>query len=314
KGSFKVYNSQGTDVTSGTAHRICPFLWKGYYYDYDMGLYWIGDRWYDPDIGQFVSPASPKSIFALAMSPGMMNLHGLGVPNPLMFPPNPHNCFTSLPLVPADSGSSGGGWNWLNRMPNWAKWTIGGVIIAGLIIATPLTGGLSGVVGGMMIGSLTSAAIGFGVGLATGGWNGAANGFFWGSITGAISGGLSAGFSLPAGTAFTWGRFASQGAINAMINFGVSMGESFIINGRWTLRDLAGAGISAVAGFLTGGLGAWIDTSTALSKGWRHFAASAGLGFGLEVGEKVSTFFAVEQNAAAMQNYMLYLLLYGNFI
>ncbi|MCL2751760.1 MAG: hypothetical protein FWE62_03275, partial [Firmicutes bacterium] len=40
KGSFKVYNSQGTDVTSGTAHRICPFLWKGYYYDYDMGLYW----------------------------------------------------------------------------------------------------------------------------------------------------------------------------------------------------------------------------------------------------------------------------------
>ena len=47
-----------------------PFRYKGYYYDVETGLYWLYSRYYDPEIGRFISPDSvdyldPTSINGL---------------------------------------------------------------------------------------------------------------------------------------------------------------------------------------------------------------------------------------------------------
>ena len=36
-----------------------PFRWKGYYYDSETGLYWVGSRYYDPEVGRFITPDDP---------------------------------------------------------------------------------------------------------------------------------------------------------------------------------------------------------------------------------------------------------------
>ena len=33
-----------------------PFSYRGYYYDTETGLYYLSNRYYDPEIGRFISP------------------------------------------------------------------------------------------------------------------------------------------------------------------------------------------------------------------------------------------------------------------
>ena len=35
-----------------------PFLYRGYYYDYDLGFYVTGTRYYDPKVGRFINADS----------------------------------------------------------------------------------------------------------------------------------------------------------------------------------------------------------------------------------------------------------------
>ncbi|MCQ2798616.1 MAG: RHS repeat-associated core domain-containing protein [Bacilli bacterium] len=49
---------------------VNPWRFKGYYYDVETGLYWLSSRYYDPEIGRFISPDSadyldPTSINGL---------------------------------------------------------------------------------------------------------------------------------------------------------------------------------------------------------------------------------------------------------
>ena len=39
-----------------TVAKKSPFLYRGYYYDSDLGFYITGTRCYDPAIGRFISP------------------------------------------------------------------------------------------------------------------------------------------------------------------------------------------------------------------------------------------------------------------
>ena len=39
-------------VTAGDAN---PFRYKGYYYDSESGMYYLNSRYYDPEIGRFIS-------------------------------------------------------------------------------------------------------------------------------------------------------------------------------------------------------------------------------------------------------------------
>ena len=55
------YNSWGkllnlTDYSSNGLGRRNPFRFKGYYYDKKLGMYYLNSRYYDPEVGRFISP------------------------------------------------------------------------------------------------------------------------------------------------------------------------------------------------------------------------------------------------------------------
>ena len=82
-----VYNASGTKIVSyvydawgnhiahytngggSTGAQYNPFRYRGYYYDTDLGLYYLNSRYYDSNTGRFISPdhwdvinATPKQL------------------------------------------------------------------------------------------------------------------------------------------------------------------------------------------------------------------------------------------------------------
>ena len=51
------YSSNTTTgrALSSTVYMLSPFLYKGYYYDNDLYLYYCGSRYYDPEIGRWIN-------------------------------------------------------------------------------------------------------------------------------------------------------------------------------------------------------------------------------------------------------------------
>jgi len=216
-------------------------------------------------------------------SVGNFNLHGLG-PNPLLFPPNPCNCFSSLPLVPADSlGGSGGGWKWFNNL-HWG-WKIGAsiLLIAGLAVATVATGGAASVIlAGATIGAaggFAGATISAGISAIGSGWdwNAWGNSALIGTAFGALSG--AAG-----GT--SWGLGAQIG-INSALGVGNYAATSLISGNQMTLGGLVfNAFAGAIAGRI-GGAGA-MNSGTSLASvftafGGRNFFAAMSVNFSKKI-------------------------------
>ena len=133
-------------------------------------------RYYDPEIGRFISPDSTKYLYP-------ESIHGL----------NLYAYCLNNPVMNVDETGT---------MPNWAKWLIGSAIIIGLGIASAFYGVVAGaILGAALHGAVTSAVsgaiVGGIIGGITEGWdgvlNGAADGFMWGAVTGGIFGAASAG-------------------------------------------------------------------------------------------------------------------------
>ena len=58
-GNHKIYNPDGTlaNLNDSTfIGNINPFRYRSYYYDIETNLYYLMSRYYDPEIGQFISP------------------------------------------------------------------------------------------------------------------------------------------------------------------------------------------------------------------------------------------------------------------
>ena len=69
-------------TNSGNIANINPFRYRGYYFDCESGLYYLMSRYYDPEIGQFISPdmqdyLAPDTI-------GGVNLYAYCNNNPVM--------------------------------------------------------------------------------------------------------------------------------------------------------------------------------------------------------------------------------------
>ena len=43
------------DHTDVQITNINPFLYRGYYYDWEIGMYYLQSRYYDPEIGRFIN-------------------------------------------------------------------------------------------------------------------------------------------------------------------------------------------------------------------------------------------------------------------
>jgi len=164
-GSFTALN--GTYRAATTLTDVCdvmPFLWKGYIFDAETGLYSVytsnGTRYYSPLTGRFLTPCAPEDIMEAAASGVIDGFNAYAIGNPLNLPAN---CFNFMPSISFEgvwidpslggSGSSGG----------WKGWTlIGGIgrvlsgVIAVVVGAALLIGG--GPVGWMIVAGVTVGA------------------------------------------------------------------------------------------------------------------------------------------------------------
>ena len=80
-GNHAVVDVNGGDITTGIGV-LNPFRYRGYYYDTETGLYYLQTRYYDPELGRFISQdsidyADPETINGL-------NLYAYCLNNPIM--------------------------------------------------------------------------------------------------------------------------------------------------------------------------------------------------------------------------------------
>lgn len=167
-GNFTVYDGSGNVLgTSETLYQstnavwnINPFRYRGYYYDIETGLYYLLSRYYDPEVGRFISLdnsgyADPDTINGL-------NLYLYCNNNPVM-----------------------------NVDPTGHFWLAFWAIVGTLVLGAGISGVVNGIIdyatggdywgafaGGFVSGLLST--IGLAVSIVPGGWMGAAIALFFG--------------------------------------------------------------------------------------------------------------------------------------
>lgn len=170
-GTVSVVDNNGA-LISDTNHigNLNPFRYRGYYYDTETKLYFLKTRYYDPEIGRFmtidgIEYLNPETINGL-------NLYAYCGNNPVMRVDENGNAW----------------WNWL----------ISGLqIVAGIVlVATGVGAGLGAslIVGGTlgMVGNIVGSQIAGGLGSMANGWGAISTGlslFSYGWV-GAIAGGV----------------------------------------------------------------------------------------------------------------------------
>ncbi len=137
-----------------------PIRYRGYYYDAETGYYFLNSRYYDAEMGRFISADIADSVTLSALSVYNKNLFAYCNNNPIMF---------------AD---------YYGMAPEWWQWAVSGVwVVSGIaMIAT----GIGGVAGGALLCAGVNSIIGSYASEASGGTSIA--GWLGGLITGGLSG------------------------------------------------------------------------------------------------------------------------------
>lgn len=74
------YDAWGNILSSsGSKAEINPLRYRGYYYDTETGFYYVSSRYYDPEIGRFISPDTTDVLTATPMGLTDKNLYPRGV-------------------------------------------------------------------------------------------------------------------------------------------------------------------------------------------------------------------------------------------
>ncbi len=188
-----IYDAYGNVVSktgsaASTIGSINPFLYRGYYYDYDLGFYYLNSRYYDPQVGRFINA---DELTFLGANGSVLS----------------YNLYSYCMNDPINRFDMDGNWS----LPNWAKVAIGVAAIAVGVVATAVTGGAAAPV---LVASVKIAATSAVVGavteagasainhrLSTGSWEGAGKVAMSGAIDGACDGFMWGGIA--AGATFT---------------------------------------------------------------------------------------------------------------
>ena len=81
----KVLSVSGT--LASTLGEANPFRYRGYYYDTETGLYYVSSRYYDPEIGRWISPEPNVYYGEFDEAAGLLgyNVYAYCANNPIMF-------------------------------------------------------------------------------------------------------------------------------------------------------------------------------------------------------------------------------------
>ena len=183
--SYK-YDAWGNTTTSyhngGASTKAAdnPFTYRGYYYDTDLEMYYLGSRYYDSVVKRFIN--ADKMMSTTDGTLEGKNLFAYCFNNPVMF-----------------TDESG---NW----PSWAKKLVTAaaivVAVAAVAVLTVATAGTGTAAAAIAVGAAKGAAIGLAAGAAggaaigyatTGTLEGTLDGMADGSLMGAISGAITGG-------------------------------------------------------------------------------------------------------------------------
>ena len=72
-----------TDATSDQIESKKPFCYRGYAYDVEMGFYYVSIRYYDPEVGRFIS-ADTTDVLDVSSDLYDKNLYAYCDNNPVM--------------------------------------------------------------------------------------------------------------------------------------------------------------------------------------------------------------------------------------
>lgn len=81
---LSVTDGNGNQVNSTHIANINPFRYRGYYYDTETGLYYLQSRYYDPEVGRFISSDKIQNVTILT-GVSCNNLYGYCVNNPIIY-------------------------------------------------------------------------------------------------------------------------------------------------------------------------------------------------------------------------------------
>lgn len=199
-------DNNSNNVTTGIGV-LNPFRYRGYYYDTETGLYYLQTRYYDPEVGRFISQdsieyADPETINGL-------NLYAYCGNNPVMnVDPSGKFFFTILFL------------------------TIGIGVVAGAVV-----GGISAAANnenvwdGVWKGALIGGLFGGSLGLVATGLAAPLVGTIWGSV--AVAAGTSSAIVLGLNTTsqLEKGSLASLDVGSSLKSWGVALGVGALAGG-----------------------------------------------------------------------------------
>ena len=190
-GNHKVYDQYGAENTSPSfIGNVNPFRYRGYYFDSDTGLYCLRARYYDPEIGQFISPDDVSYMDFEAI--GGLNLYAYCNYNPVMYSdPSGHFVITFSSIVVAAliglaagaivGGITGGLTAAATNNDVWTGiWAgaLGGALMGagaavGALFIAPIVVGSTVVFAGHVLSAGAAVSIGLGIGFLSGAVGGA---------------------------------------------------------------------------------------------------------------------------------------------
>lgn len=158
-GHSYVYDSNGTQVVAytydawgnpltttgtmaGTLGKLNPFRYRGYVYDTETGLYYLGSRYYNPETGRFINADN-------SISNSFESVHG-------------YNLFAYCFNNPVNMNDSSGSWpKWLEKVAKVVA--VAAIVVTAAIVvavATAGTGGLGSAAAGVAFGTACGGLVG----------------------------------------------------------------------------------------------------------------------------------------------------------
>ncbi len=199
---------QTTVLTSAasTIAELNPFRYRSYYFDTETGLYFLKTRYYDPEIGRFMTIDDLSYLDSESING--LNLYAYCLNNPVMLTDE------------------------MGCAPEWWQWLVAGIAIAGAITISVLTmGTATPVLAGMLIGGAVSAGFEIGSQVIFDGGIHDIGGILSAALGGMVAGAIS---GIPIFSGFTLGNYigtAALGGIASLVGGIVSGGVSNFSSG-----------------------------------------------------------------------------------
>ena len=126
---LQITDKDGNDVSGSPNHiaNINPFRYRGYYYDVETGWYYLNARYYDPNVGRFLSP---DAILITDRDVQGYNLYQYCYNNPIIYNDSDGYMPNKNTIPPQSSGykpgkqgptpgkTSNGVWGWADKYGN----------------------------------------------------------------------------------------------------------------------------------------------------------------------------------------------------